>query len=316
MFFLGRWFHRLFIRWVDSQNPISDRHSLHLKNLYIYPTKMGWSFLCLAILIWLLGTNYQNNLILALAYFQISLLVVCILHTFQNLANVTVHLLHVERVFAGEHATVLMRFTCVRRKGIHHVEVFFDGDMKNTFDFPSMGDYEERVSIRTNERGWLTLPRLRVESVFPMGLFKCGTWLRFETQVLVYPKLVPCALPNVHGAGDAASTEVTVTSDQQEFYGFRRYNHGEPLSSIAWKQYARGKGLLAFEYAEDKGDIPQLTWSDFYQGDRELAVSSLCFWVLEWSEQGKCFGVVIDNETFVVEQQDDVDRVLRYLALF
>lgn len=276
---------------------------------------MGWSFLVLATLIWLLGTNYQNNLILALAYFQISLLVICILHTYKNLAGIRIKLLHAPSVFAEENALLPARFVCLRRSGVHHLVVFFYGHSIHTFDLPSAGEHEENIQLYASQRGWLGLPYLCVESVFPMGLFKCGSWLRFDTRLLVYPKPVECDLPRAIGVGDDSAQEIISTRNQQEFYGFRRYQPGESVSSIAWKQYARGKGLLALDYVELSTNTPQLDLADFDQGNKELAISHLCYWVLKWSEQGRRFNVRLQNETLVIEHQVDVDLVLGRLAL-
>ena len=54
------------------------------------------------LLMWLLGTNYDNNLILALAFLLGSILITCILHTHASLAGLKVELMQIQEGFVGD----------------------------------------------------------------------------------------------------------------------------------------------------------------------------------------------------------------------
>ena len=82
---------------------------LNRKNLYTFPNFTGLIYLLITAVIWLLGTNYQNNLILGLSYLLVSIFVVGILHAFANLAGISIRFVGARPAFAGE--PVGCRFT-------------------------------------------------------------------------------------------------------------------------------------------------------------------------------------------------------------
>ena len=89
-------------RWLDSRAPLSGQHKLSQKNLYTFPNLTGLGLTTTIIILWLLGTNYQNNLILGLSYLLISLFVVAIWHAFSNLVSLEVKAVTAHPGFAGD----------------------------------------------------------------------------------------------------------------------------------------------------------------------------------------------------------------------
>ena len=65
---------RLLSRYLDKRQPAVPSITLVQKLIFILPTRYGWWFLLLIALLYLLGTNYQNNLILLQSYFLIGLI--------------------------------------------------------------------------------------------------------------------------------------------------------------------------------------------------------------------------------------------------
>lgn len=302
-------------RWLDQHNPAGRSHYLHLKNLFIYPTKLGWAFLFLAFIIWLLGTNYQNNLILALAYFQLSLFTVCILLTYHNLSGLKITFLNAQNVYSEETATIQFSVECMGNKNANYVSIYFQYLRRNIFDFYSGEIHYESLLHPTGVRGKQDVVRLRVESRFPMGLIKCGSWLRFDSSFLVYPKAEVCEFPDAAIEQQEAG-EYQVTRERQEFYGFRSYAPGDNLSAVAWKQWAKGRGLMSVTYANPESPLMDLSWSQFFKGDKEKALSHLCYWVTYLHEQGEVFYLVLPDQKLKIDGTDTMlHRALSALAL-
>jgi hypothetical protein len=97
----SRWQVRFF-HWLDKRVPLASSVFLTRKNIYTFPTLTGGSFLGLSLVLWLLGTTYQNNLILALSYLLISLIIVAIFHSYANLAGLQIKVLGAKPAFVGE----------------------------------------------------------------------------------------------------------------------------------------------------------------------------------------------------------------------
>ena len=86
---MSAWVGQRFERFLNKVNPRARQCQLTHHSLLVLPTKAGLALLFCAFLIWLLGTNYSNNLVLALAYFLIALLVVSIHLSFANVSGLT-----------------------------------------------------------------------------------------------------------------------------------------------------------------------------------------------------------------------------------
>ena len=62
-------------RWLARRIPPASRLTLGYRNLFILPSRLGYQYLLLLGALFVLGTNYQNNLVLALAYLLLSLFI-------------------------------------------------------------------------------------------------------------------------------------------------------------------------------------------------------------------------------------------------
>ena len=79
----------IFDRWLKKRMPAASTQALSNKNVFIFPTPFGFAYLAFLLLLFLLGTNYQNNVIILLSYMMVSLFVTCMLHSFFNLSGIT-----------------------------------------------------------------------------------------------------------------------------------------------------------------------------------------------------------------------------------
>lgn len=312
-----RFWQKHFFHWIDKRHPLANSHKLHRKNLYIFPSITGVAYLFLSLIVWLLGTNYQNNLILALAYMQISIFVLTILNTYHNLAGLQIQLLAAEPGFVGEKITFHFLFSTANAQGGHYVTVQWQDELPVIFDFEPGQEHREKVYAHARARGWVRPKRLLIKSTFPMGLLRCWTWLKFDAAALVYPAPLESELPLGTAVGEEEQGRHTSRQKGDEFLGFRNYRPGDSLKHVAWKQFARDQGLLSKEYGDLTSSQIWLQWQDFYRGDRELCLSQLCFWALRLNDQQKEFGLRLPGQEISPSSgPEHLARVLRQLALF
>lgn len=303
------------LKWVDSRNPKSKKHRLYHKNLYIFPSRVGLAFLLLTLIIWLLGTNYQNNLILALAYFQISLMVVTILNTYHNLSGLSIRYLGAEKNFVGDLVAFRLQFFTKNKHGAQHVSVGFKGGQSDVYEFDSAVAQNESIPLLAVRRGKLEPPRLLVESRFPMGLVRCWTWLHLDAETLVYPRPISCSMPENFGDEDDSTGATVVRSDSDDFNGFKTYQFGDAPSRVAWKHFARGRGLMSKQFSQSVSGSIILNWSAFYRGDIEQALSKMCYWALQYNAANRPFGLKLPMmDVSVGEGEAHLAKVLSALA--
>lgn len=297
---MRNWWEHYWHQWLLRRQPKARVFTLNRRNLYTFPGTSGFVYLGLTLVLWLIGTNYQNNLILALAYGLISLFVVAILHAYANLAGIKLEVLPGQAVFAEETALVKLRLTASNKRGGENIRCQFRGHPSVSVELSSQQACDIHLPVATHRRGWLQPGRLLIETYYPLGLIRCWTWLVFDVELLVYPKPLNKPLPQFAqaGSGDQSGAAKLGGSD---FEGIKTYQPGDSRKHIAWKAVAKGKGLFTKYYVDD---IAQEQWLDITEvpNGLEERLSILTDWVLQLSEQNQVFGLRLTTATIAPNQ--------------
>lgn len=306
-----------FFRWLDRRVPPARSYQLGRDKLYIFPTMAGFVFCALVVLLWMLGTNYQNNLILALSLLLASLFVLAILRTHGNLSGLEICFHDADSGFAGQE--VAFHLDVVNPHGRHKeaLVVGWQDEVPQTFEIGA-GE-RKRVSACAFgvHRGLLKPGRLRVETVFPLGLLRCWSWLNIEAQAVVFPQ--PEKLRDLlpHNVEDDQQDSPWSAAGSDEFSGLRDYRPGDPLKQVAWKQYARDKGLLSKEFSSHVSAEIWLAWESTAGLELEERLSTLCFWALHYERVNCNYGLSLPGAR-IEPSRGPAHRqaVLTALALF
>jgi uncharacterized protein (DUF58 family) len=305
-----------FWRWVARRLQPTRKITLSNKKLFIFPSRAGFGFLIFTLLLWMIGTNYENNLVLGLAYGLVALFVVTILHTFNNLSGLQLEYLGSTAVFCDEDAEIELLLNCEPNQSYENVQVGYPQGSMATADLIDTDQLRLKIFVPAYHRGWLNPGRLQVKTTFPFGIIRCWTWLDMDARVLVYPKPVAAGKPPASQVGSDEG-ELHSKHGAEDFYGLKNYQAGESLRQVAWKQYARGGELYSKEYAAYCDQNLWLEWDSLEGLPREERLSRLCFWVLEISKTQQDYGlrlpgVEIQPSTGLAHKQ----QVLKALAVF
>ena len=76
-------------RWISKRLPPQAKVTLSHKGIFILPSAFGFAWLALILLLYLFGTNYQNNLVIGLSLLLGSVFHTCIIYSYKNLAGLT-----------------------------------------------------------------------------------------------------------------------------------------------------------------------------------------------------------------------------------
>ncbi|MEX1032656.1 MAG: DUF58 domain-containing protein [Cellvibrionaceae bacterium] len=305
-----------FWAWADSRRPAAQRQHLNRRSLFIFPSRAGFGFLLLTFVLWLVGTNYENNLVLGLGFMLIALFVLSILHTFANLSGVSVQLMSASPAISGERAEIKLLLTRDGRRPRDSIQLCWAGSEIVVINLLEQAETIASVFVPTQGRGWCNPGRLVVESRFPLGIVRCWTRLDMKCRVLVYPKPVPAGpLPQAHAINQEGDTSTWRGTD--EFAGYKDYRPGDSLRNVAWKHYARGMGLHSKEYVANTDSRLWLDWDYFAGMNWEARLSRLCYWVLQVSRTDTEYGLRLPGESLPPGSgQTHCDQALRMLALF
>ncbi len=290
------------------EGPVTLNH----RRIFILPTRYGWTFGFLLFVMLLASINYNNSLGHFLTFFLGALGLVSILHTYRNLAGLTLTASGARPVFAGEEAYFRLRIDNpgAERRGIE-VEL---GKARERVDVEGASLFLA-LPCRAERRGILEPGPLRIATVFPLGLFRAWSRLDMGMACLVYPRpspplpLPPPAFPE----GELSSGE---GEEREDFAGLRPYVPGDALGHVHWKASARAGTLLTKRFEGARERVVRLDWDDV-EGDGETRLSVLCRLVLEAEEEGISYGLRLPGEEIPLGLgQGHREACLRALALF
>ncbi|WP_041523485.1 DUF58 domain-containing protein [Gilvimarinus agarilyticus] len=307
-------FDALFWRWAKRRTTPQKTVTLQHRAIYVLPSKAGLGFFAAVILLWLLGTNYENNLVLAASFFLVSLFIVAIIHGFRNLAGLQLTALASRPVFAGETLELPVLIKARAGSSVGRVSLAAEVGQSILTDIDKNAETQVVLRLASQNRGWHTPERVLVQSYYPLGLLRTWSWVRFDVRLLVYPRPLTIVQPPLLGRNDGEHAPALARGD--DFDGFKRYQPGAPLAHIAWKLYARGAGLQLKQYVSSELDN---LWLDFraVSGDREARLSGLCYLALQWHQAGRTFGLrLLEQHIEPSSGQEHLHQVLRALALF
>lgn len=302
--------------WLNRRLPRAKSIQLNQRRIFIFPNTMGLLFLIMIALLFVTGVNYQNNLMLSICFFMVSLFITTIVATYQNLSALIVKTSACDSVFSGE--TVLLPITLENptRKNKIGLSFSFEGGDVHTVSIVEQSQLL-KLPFKTRFRGYLTVPRIKLKSVYPLGLINCWTWLRLDFEGIVYPSVVEMPFRMAVGEQDDTEDGQVLQAGMEEFEGLKTYQKGDSLKRVAWKQYAKTQQLMTKQYSEHKGDDQCFDWFALPGFQMEERLQILCGWVVKAHRQNSDFSLKLPNEFIALGSgEQHLHICLRALALF
>lgn len=310
------YFNLKYQRWLERRLPKMRACRLDNSKLFIFPSREGLMFLGVLSLLWLVATNYENNLVFGFTCLLLAVFVVAIFHTYANLYGIEVVAIKGVPGFAGDILEFEVQLKQNKARLRDNLCLSYPGGDAVVVRMVDTQTVLIQLPVEARRRGWLEPGRLSISSVFPLGIVRVWTHLRLDYQAVVYSRpskgVVLTQASVSRGEGDQE-----VVGGSEDFFGLVKYQPGEPQSHIAWKQYARELGLHSKRYSDPVEERVWIDWDDFPGLDTEARLSCLCGMVLEVAATQQYYGLRLPGEEIAPAQgENHRDTVLRALALF
>lgn len=285
------------------------------RRIFILPTRQGYAFGLMLLLLLLASINYNLSLGFLLTFLLGSMAGVGLLHTWRNLAHLRLRPGRCEPVFAGDTAAfaVTIESPSLTRFAIGLVR---HGEEPVHGDIGVAEPATLAIPVQTQRRGRLTCGRLEVFTRYPIGLFHAWSYVEFDLSIVVYPRPDPTAgsPPN---AGAQATEEGIPVPGEEEFNMLRAYRPGDPPRQIAWKALAREQELLTKDFSAMASSELWIDWNDAHAPDAEARLSILAHWVLQADGYGQAYGLRLPGVRIAADRGEaHRARCLEALALF
>jgi uncharacterized protein (DUF58 family) len=285
------WFQARINKWLNKRIPPSSAYQMDVNNTFILPTRFGWAILGLMTCLFILGTNYQNNVILMFCYFVFALLLLSLFHSYVSFVQYQITFRPIDNFFSNQHVQLDLELSHkTSRSSLHSLSnIALYSKTKPIYEY--LEDGLNHVAVSSFKRGLHKLDRVSVESIFPFGLFRCWTHLSVPYEFFVFPSPTACSLKlrQQQSKGKTGNRNgLKVTSE--DLQGIRNYRDTDPIHHVSWKHFAKGQGLLSKDFNDRTAISGWLNFDDYYSGDPEQTLNELSYQILELSNQDALFG--------------------------
>lgn len=258
------------------RRPESLPIELHRRRIYLMPSGFGIGFSILLLVMLVGALNYANNSALLLTCLLGAASAASMLVAFRALDRLRLSQIRAGTAVAGEALELILVFDAERPRHAIRIDL---GPRTVAFALDGRGSTEIKLALPTSRRGWQPLPRLRVWTSWPLGLFRAWSWLHPEQQVLVWPRAEATGPSPLAPADDARRMRL---HQGDELAALRDYRPGDPQRHIAWKVSARHEHLLVKDFEQPRKQPQwQLDWRQLAGLDNEARIARLARWVNE-----------------------------------
>ncbi len=303
----------IYQRWLEKRIPSARRVTLDQRRIFIVPTRAGFLWLGIAVLIFLLAANYQNSLAFGLTFFMVSLFMLSIYHTWRNLAGMTLIARNSEQIHAGQKSRVSLE---LQPEGKERVAISVGWPNEETATTSFLSSTQLTLECRALKRGHFQPGRFKVESVYPLGLCRTWSWVRLDFHSLVYPAVDSSRkLPQASGKGDQLG--YATTAGQENFAGVRRFHSSDALTHIDWKGYARTGEMNTKLFQDSVGSDIWLSLDLTGVTGLEQQLSVVTGWCLLCTHQKTPFGLDLPGQRIEPAlSQAHLEKCLAILATY
>lgn len=273
--------------------------TLGQRRVYIIPTKPGLVFAVLMAIMMLGSINYALNLGFALTFMLAGAAIVGMYISHANLAGLRLRTAKADSVFAGEIAHFQVVLDNPSKRDRMALVVRLTGLDEGRFndvivDVNGQSSKVVALACQSKQRGWLACPRIRLGTIFPLGLWRVWSYWHPALNCLVYPapEIDPPPLPWAgNGEGDANGE-----SGEENLAGIRPYQSGDSARQIAWKALARNDQLASRHFQGGEATELWLDWYEIAGLSHEDRIARLTAWVLLADSQRLAYGLRLPQQ--------------------
>ncbi len=276
---------------VRRVRPAAGPLTLEYRRIFILPTRAG-GLLAIVLGGMLVGAmNYSNSLAYALTFLLASMAVVSMLHTYRNLLGIGIASGRCPPVFAGEAAAFVLAVAGGERErpGIN----LQAGCASVALDLSAGTGMPVTLRRTATRRGRLALGRVRIETRYPLGIFRAWAYAEPGMSCIVFPRPADTTEPPPVGSGRAGAGRSRDARGSDDFSSLRGYRAGDSLRHVHWKVYARRGALVTKQFTGEEPADLRLDWEALPGLDTEARLSVLCRWVLEAEDGGRRYALVL-----------------------
>lgn len=279
----------------------ADEVELVQRRIYLLPTGRGLFLIVTAVVLLLVGINYQLSLAFVVAFLLAGLMQAALLVSYRNLRGLIVRAGRSPHCTLGESLEFAVALASPERfrDGITLFTRADDAGKSIAKSEPRTmaADATEVVPMKftPRRRGLMALRRIVVESRAPYGLIRAWSYVHFEWLGVIepQPETPPPPLPLMTGDNDgSAARNLHVAHDPDSL---RDYAPGDSLKRVAWKQVAKSGDWYTRTGDSGHRQEIELSWQAVNVTDTEARLSRMAAWLLRANNENCAYELTMPN---------------------
>lgn len=234
---------------------------IKLRQVYILPTLKGLYYAITLVVMFIWSTNYGLSLGFILLFLALMVFLVFAVFTVRNVSNIRLQGVATAPVFLNDSPKFTLRVE--KLESLDKISLYALRNNQKSNLLSLIEDKDDLFQIPDSQlkRGLHVLDYVKIETQYPLGLFRSWFWLKVEESLLVYPtpkgKLpIPVVLKS-QGHKDKNQTSF----GSEDFFGLREYQFGDSMKHIVWKK-SQGNQIMAKQFADNAGESCELDFNN------------------------------------------------------
>ena len=274
-----------------KKNSITLTHN----TIYVLPSTLGVYFTIVALLNFVMGINYQNNLILFMAYLMFVIIIFALLLGYSNAKGLTVSFKYAIESYAPQPPQLVWQ---IKVNDIcQSITLSYPNNFEHTCYIESVKTdaIQCQLSLPYLKRGRYSLKPIKIASNYPFGLVSVWSYIQPSHAVYVYPSIIKTLNQQLSQmtANDDEGAEKHQGDD--EFESLITHLPEMGLQRISWKHYAKTQQLLVKQFSDFKSAETQFDFN-LMTGDTEQRLGQLCYLVCQAFESDINYSLKLPNK--------------------
>lgn len=269
------------------------------RELYILPTRHGWYYALILLALFGIAMKFNNQAAFMMLFILMSVGLVAMLYTHNNVINLRLVSHPAKPIFAGETAHFPVSIKNPSKAARSSVWLL-SGGFQQLAKLASDAQQTIDIKLPSLQRGYLACEPINLTSQYPIGIFFCWSKRYLSSErCLVYPQPLDLT-PFVDNSAQQGKQErhVHVRQGSEDYAGMKNYQAGDRLRDIHWPSLAKTNKLVSIQYESQGNSSQNISWfslpNNFSVDDK---LGQLCFWLLDAEQQGMRYQLEMPSHT-------------------
>ena len=282
-------------RLLKSRKHCGENITLNHSNIYVLPSKFGLAYLFLNSLIYILGVNYQNNLVLLFSYLMVSFLLVNFLFAFLNLRNLTLKFNGLNPGYV--HTSLELNLSISNLSGSESVYLSHPNAETRYLDKINEDNLSIKLNLRYARRGKKQIDKIKIMSQNPFGLVSAWSYFFVDKSAYIYPTPHSFSIHQVvtEPVESEHSSSLNAKKNSEYYQGVRPFTEGDKINRISWKHYAKHQVLASKDFSSITANEYVFTLQSV-PGNLEQKLQHLSYLITHAYHDSLPFSLVLPNK--------------------